>query len=188
MGIVFGVDEVGRGPLAGPVLAAAVCWWVPVEGVRDSKALRASARERLAVAIRRACPVALGAASAREIDRRGVLEASLEAMARAVARLVRQVGPPDLVLVDGDRLPPLTFPARAVVRGDAREPAIAAASIVAKVARDRLMVRLGAADPRFGFEVHKGYPTARHLAALAVHGPGPHHRRSFHPVRSFLVT
>lgn len=183
---VFGVDEVGRGPLAGPVVAAAVCWQVEVAGVRDSKRLAPAARVVLDGAVRANCPVALGAASVAEIDRLNILRASLLAMQRAVLALARLAGPPSLVLVDGQHLPAMPFPGRAIVGGDGREGAIAAASIVAKVGRDRLMAALGARDPRFGFERHMGYGTAEHLEALRRHGPGRHHRRSFAPVRNCL--
>jgi ribonuclease HII len=121
-----------------------------------------------------------------EIDRLNILAATMLAMARAVAALARTCGPPDLVRVDGNRAPPLAFPVEAIVGGDAREPAISAASIVAKVARDALMVELCARDPRYGFSAHKGYGTPAHLAALARHGPSPAHRRSFAPVARFL--
>lgn len=183
---VFGVDEVGRGPLAGPVVAAAVCWLGEVPGVADSKTLKPAQRLRLSQSISESCPLALGAGSVTDIDRLNILQASLLAMARAVHALARSVGPPDLVLVDGQHLPPLPFPARAIVGGDAAEPAIAAASIVAKVTRDRLMQELGRRDPRFGFESHMGYGTRQHLEALARHGPGPHHRLSFAPIRNWL--
>jgi len=186
MTLVFGVDEVGRGPLAGPVVAAAVAWLAPVPGVRDSKRLSAAARQRLAAAIRDRLPVALGQASVAEIDRLNILHATMLAMARAIDALVRQVGPPSRVLVDGNRAPPCRFPVVPLVGGDESEPAIAAASIVAKVARDSLMQALDSVDPRYGFARHMGYPTPFHLAALARFGPGPHHRRSFAPVRNLL--
>lgn len=186
MAPVFGVDEVGRGPLAGPVVAAAVAWVSDVPGVRDSKALSPAARRRLDAAIRAANPVALGAASVAEIDRLNILNATLLAMRRAIDTLAALAGAPALVLVDGNRAPGGAFPERAIVGGDGCEPAIAAASIVAKVARDALMVRLHAADPRYGFASHRGYPSPAHLAALARFGPGPHHRRSFAPVARLL--
>jgi ribonuclease HII len=183
MALLFGVDEVGRGPLAGPVVAAAVAWIAPVAGVRDSKTLSARARERLDGRIRATLPVALGEASVAEIDSLNILNAALLAMQRAIEALAAVAGPPDLVLVDGNRAPACAFAVRTVVGGDSCEPAIAAASIIAKVARDSAMRALDAADPRYGFGQHMGYPTAAHLAALARFGPGPHHRHSFAPVR-----
>lgn len=183
---VFGVDEVGRGPLAGPVVAAAVLLAAEVPGLADSKRLSHRQRLRLDAMIRAAGQVALGEASVAEIDRINILEATLLAMARAVAALADRCGPPDLVLVDGNRAPPLVFPARAIIGGDASEPAISAASVVAKVARDAMMVDLCRADPRYGFAVHKGYGTAGHLVALALHGPSAAHRRSFAPVKRLL--
>lgn len=183
---VFGVDEVGRGPLAGPVVAAAVLLDADIPGLADSKTLSPARRCQLDCAIRAAGQVALGRASVAEIDRLNILEATLLAMARAVEALAACCGPPTLVLVDGNRAPPLPFPARAIIGGDASEPAISAASIVAKVARDAIMVELCRADPRYGFSAHKGYGTPEHLAALALHGPSPAHRRSFAPVARLL--
>ncbi|WP_448586598.1 ribonuclease HII [Thermaurantiacus sp.] len=182
-GLVFGVDEVGRGPLAGPVIAAAVWLPCPIAGLADSKRLSPGARLRLDRQIRASGRVALGEAGVAEIDRLNILEATMRAMARAVAALAAELGAPGLVLVDGHRVPDLPCPARAIIGGDAREPLIAAASIVAKVARDARMVALDQEDPRYGFAAHKGYGTKAHLAALARHGPGPHHRRSFAPCR-----
>lgn len=178
-----GVDEAGRGPLAGPVVAAAVVLDPerPIEGLRDSKKLSAARRERLADEIRdRALDWALGRAEADEIDRLNILQATLLAMRRAVESLRT---PPQRVLVDGNRCPRLNVACEAVVRGDATVPAISAASILAKVARDAEMQRLHATYPGYGFDGHKGYPTAAHLAALARIGPCPEHRRSFAPVR-----
>lgn len=178
---VVGVDEVGRGPLAGPVLAAAVILCgPPPAGLADSKRLSPEARARLAAEIRASCRVALGAASVAEIDRLDILQATFLAMMRAVARLGCR---PALCLVDGNRAPAWAHPTRTIVGGDAREPAIMAAGIVAKVARDRLMAALGARHPQWGWAQNKGYPTPAHLAALARFGPGRHHRRSFAPVR-----
>lgn len=182
-GPVAGVDEVGRGPLAGPVVACAVILHRVPEGLADSKKLTPQRREELVPVILAAGHVALGAASVREIDRLNVLQASLLAMKRAVARLPVR---PARVLVDGDRVPDLDLPAEPVVGGDATVPEIQAASIVAKVVRDRLMRRLAARWPGWGFENHVGYPTPEHLAALRRLGPTPHHRASFAPVRESL--
>ena len=182
-GLVAGVDEVGRGPLAGPVVAAAVILddLKPVKGLRDSKALTALRRERLYDEIMaRALCVSIAEASAQEIDRLNILQATLLAMQRAVDRLRL---PPRLVLVDGNRLPVLKTPAHAIVKGDTKVAAISAASIVAKVYRDRLCLDLHDRFPAYGFDGHKGYPTAVHLQALHEHGPCPEHRRSFAPVR-----
>lgn len=179
---VAGVDEVGRGPLAGAVFAAAVILdpGRPIPGLRDSKALSPARREALAAAIcERAAAWALGRAEVEEIDRLNILRASLAAMERAVLALDPA---PDRVLVDGDRCPAVPMPAEAVVGGDATVAAISAASIVAKVARDREMVILDTVYPGYGLARHKGYPTREHLDALAVLGPSPIHRRSFGPV------
>ncbi len=185
-GLVAGVDEAGRGPLAGPVVAAAVILdeLQPVKGLRDSKRLTALRRERLFDQIMaRALCVAIGEASAEEIDRLNILQATMLAMQRAVARLRL---PPSKVLVDGNRLPVLEASALAIVKGDAKVAAISAASIVAKVHRDRLCLQLHERFPAYGFERHKGYPTVAHLQALREHGPCPEHRRSFAPVRNAL--
>jgi ribonuclease HII len=187
--IVAGVDEAGRGPLAGPVVSAAVILddRVALPGLRDSKKLTARQRQRLAREIRlHARAFAVAMASAEEIDALNILEASLRAMARAVAKLSIL---PTHVRVDGDRIPPLeglerTVVAEAIVRGDALVPAISAASILAKTCRDGLMCRWHRRYPQYGFDQHKGYPTARHLEALAAHGPCPLHRRTFGPVRA----
>ncbi len=185
---VAGVDEVGRGPLAGPVVAAAVILHPgrPVQGLADSKTLSPARRERLALEIR-ACALAwaLGRAEPQEIDALNILQASLLAMARAVAALPQ---PPDEILVDGIHLPPVACPARAIVGGDASVPAISAASILAKVVRDAEMQAVHAQYPQYGFDRHKGYPTAEHLAALRAHGACPIHRHSFAPVRRCLGT
>ncbi|MCX7662374.1 MAG: ribonuclease HII [Tepidimonas fonticaldi] len=185
-GLVAGVDEAGRGPLAGPVVAAAVILddQDPIDGVADSKTLSAARREALYDAIRaRALCLGVGTASVEEIDRLNILQATLLAMQRAVAGLRLR---PSLVLVDGNRLPVLEMRAEAVVRGDATVGAIAAASIVAKVTRDRLMDEAHAAHPAYGFDRHRGYGTEQHLRALRQHGPTPWHRRSFAPVAEAL--
>ncbi len=185
-GLVAGVDEVGRGPLAGPVVAAAVILddLQPIRGLRDSKKLGPATRRRLAGEIRaKALCVCVAEASVDEIDRLNILQATLLAMRRAVEGL-RLV--PARVLVDGNRLPALHVPAEAIVRGDATVPAIAAASIVAKVHRDELLERLHEQHPQYGFAGHKGYPTPQHLAALRAHGACAAHRRSFAPVSAAL--
>lgn len=186
--IIAGVDEAGRGPLAGPVAAAAVILDAaqPINGLADSKQLSAATREKLAAEIRkRSCAWSVAFASVAEIDRLNILQASLLAMQRAVAGLALA---PTLVLVDGNRAPILPCTARAIVRGDATEAAISAASILAKVARDALLDELDGVYPAYGFARHKGYPTPAHLAALAAHGPCPVHRMSFAPVRAACRT
>jgi ribonuclease HII len=185
-GPVAGVDEVGRGPMAGPVVAAAVILTpgrIP-DGIDDSKALERDTRERLHDEIRAAAAVGIAAASVRTIDAINILEATMLAMRRAVARLPLA---PALVIVDGNRLPDLPCPAMALIRGDARSLSVAAASIVAKVVRDRLMTKLAARYPHYGWDNNAGYCTAGHLAAVARHGPSAHHRRSFAPVRAALT-
>jgi ribonuclease HII len=182
-GLVAGVDEAGRGPLAGPVVAAAVILdeLKPVRGLADSKQLTALRRERLHDEIyAKALCVGVGQASVEEIDRLNILQATLLAMRRAVEGL-RLL--PRRVLIDGNRLPQLAVPAEAIVGGDAKVAAIAAASIVAKVQRDRLCTALHAAHPAYGFDRHKGYPTPAHLAALREYGPCEAHRRSYAPVQ-----
>ncbi len=182
--MIAGVDEVGRGPLAGPVVAAAVILWPddPMrDAYRDSKKLSEKKRRRLYHHLRRhARAVSVAQASVEEIDRLNILEATMLAMRRAVDGLETR---PTRVLVDGNRPPPLAVPVEAVVGGDDAVKEIAAASIVAKVVRDRLMRRLHHRWPVYGFDGHKGYGTARHLQALAEHGPCPQHRRSFAPVK-----
>ena len=180
-GPLAGVDEVGRGPLAGPVVAAAVILpmtGVP-EGMDDSKKLSATARERLAALIRECALVGVGIVEAGEIDRINILQATMRAMALAVAALPAR---PGHVLVDGNWLPPWDYPATAVVKGDGRSPSIAAASIVAKVARDAIMVAAAESWPGYEWASNKGYGSAAHLRALAELGPTPFHRRSFAPV------
>jgi len=185
-GLVAGVDEAGRGPLAGPVVAAAVILdpRQPIAGLADSKKLSAAQRERLFEQIRaKALCCAVAEASVEEIDRLNILQATLLAMQRAVAGLRL---PPAMVLVDGNRLPKLPMRAEAVVGGDALVPAISAASILAKVTRDRWCAGIDAVWPQYGFAAHKGYGTAAHLAALRAHGACEHHRRSFAPVAAVL--
>jgi ribonuclease HII len=185
-GLVAGVDEAGRGPLAGPVVAAAVILddLAPIRGLRDSKVLTARARDGLYDQIRaHALCCSIAQASVEEIDALNILQATLLAMRRAVDGLRLR---PQNVLVDGNRLPTLPMAAQAIVKGDARVPAISAASILAKVHRDRLCIALHEQHPQYGFDDHKGYPTPAHLAALRVHGACAQHRRSFAPVRKVL--
>jgi ribonuclease HII len=181
--MLAGVDEVGRGPLAGPVIAAAVILDPsrPITGLRDSKKLTAARRAELAEIIEsQALAVGIGRAEVAEIDLLNILRASLLAMERAVANLSLQ---PDVVYVDGNITPTLAMPAVAIVGGDDRVASISAASIVAKVIRDREMDRAAAHYPNYGFERHKGYATAAHLEALERFGPSPLHRMSFAPIR-----
>ena len=181
--IVAGVDEAGRGPLAGPVVAAAVILDTrrPVHGLADSKVLTARAREHLADVIRlRARGFAVASASVAEIDEMNILRASLLAMERAVKALPLR---PTLVLVDGNQVPRLDCEARCIVSGDSCVPEISAASIIAKVERDREMTVLDRRHPEYGFASNKGYPTRTHRLALERHGPCPEHRSTFAPVR-----
>ena len=181
-GLIAGVDEAGRGPLAGPVVAAAVILddLKPIKGLADSKQLTAKRREKLYDEIRaKALCCSIAQASVEEIDRLNILHATMLAMQRAVQGLRLK---PAKVLVDGNRLPSLDVLAEAIVSGDALVPAISAASILAKVTRDRLLDELDQRHPAYGFAKHKGYGTAQHLQALAEHGPLPEHRRSFAPV------
>ena len=185
-GLTAGVDEAGRGPLAGPVVAAAVILddLNPIQGLNDSKKLTVKCREALFDEIRaRALCCAIAEASVQEIDELNILQATLLAMKRAVEALRL---PPKLVLVDGNRLPTLSIRAEAIVQGDALVPAISAASILAKVHRDRMCEEMHRQYPDYGFDAHKGYPTAAHLAAIGVHGVLSEHRRSFKPVRLML--
>ena len=183
---IAGVDEVGRGPLVGAVVTAAVILDPsrPISGLKDSTKLSETRREALAVEMReQALAWSLGRAERIEIDEINILKATMLAMQRAVNGLKEH---PDFVLVDGNRCPMLTYPCQAVVKGDALVPAISAASILAKVARDAEMQRLHERYPQYGFAEHKGYPTAKHLAALKEFGPILEHRRSFGPVREAL--
>lgn len=186
-GLLAGVDEAGRGPLAGPVVAAAVVLddQRPIPGLADSKALTALQRERLhAHILERALCCSVALASVEEIDTHNILQATMLAMQRAVQGLRLK---PAKVLVDGNRLPVLDVLAEAVIGGDARVQAISAASILAKVHRDRLCQQLHAEFPQYGFAGHKGYGTAEHLQALRLHGACVHHRRSFAPVAQVLA-
>lgn len=182
--LVAGVDEAGRGPLAGPVVAAAVILDpdVPIPGLQDSKKLTAARRDLLAVQIReRALAWSVAWCDREEIDTLNILHASMLAMTRAVSGLGCT---PVHVVVDGNRCPRVPMSVEAIVRGDSSVAAISAASILAKVERDALMQHLHAQYPQYGFDRHKGYPTALHLARLREHGPSPQHRRSFAPVRA----
>lgn len=184
---ICGVDEAGRGPLCGAVVAAAVILDPdrPIDGLNDSKKLSSRQRERLAVLIReRAHAWGVGEAGVEEIDRLNILHATMLAMQRAVAALTRQ---PDRVVIDGNRSPDLPYPCEAIVKGDASEPAIAAASILAKTVRDGQMLALDRLYPKYGFARHKGYPTADHLLALREYGVLACHRKTFGPVRALLT-
>lgn len=183
--IVAGVDEAGRGPLAGPVVAAAVVLdrtAIP-DGITDSKKLSAEVREVLFDRILASADVGVAISDPEQIDRDNILAATLDAMRRAVGELA---APPALVLVDGNRAPPLACACQTVVKGDLKSLSVAAASIVAKVSRDRIMTRLDRLYPGYGFAKHKGYGTAEHLTALGHLGPSPQHRRSFRPVSVLL--
>ena len=185
-GLVAGVDEVGRGPLAGPVIAAAVILDPrrPIEGLADSKQLSEKRREQLSTIIQQqALAWSLGRAEVEEIDRINILQASLLAMQRAVAGLSCR---PTMALVDGNKLPQLDCPAESIIKGDSKVPAISAASIIAKVARDREMLELDTKYPGYGLAKHKGYPTRVHLLALEELGISQIHRRSYKPVKRFL--
>lgn len=181
-GLVCGIDEAGRGPLAGPVVAAAVILNPanPIAGLNDSKKLSEKKRELLAAEIReKAIAWCVAEASVEEIDQLNILQATLLAMQRAVAGLSVAA---ESALVDGNRCPKLMIPVEAVVKGDGKIASIAAASILAKTLRDRGMLGLHAQYPEYGFDRHMGYPTAAHVAALEKHGPSPVHRKSFGPV------
>lgn len=186
-GLVAGVDEAGRGPLAGPVVAAAVILddRHPISGLADSKKLTALRREKLFDEIlAKALCCSIAQASVEEIDRLNILQATMLAMRRAVMGLRLK---PAMVLVDGNRLPLLDVPAEAIVKGDSLVPAISAASILAKVHRDRWCVEVHDQFPQYGFAGHKGYGTVVHMQALREHGPCIHHRRSFAPVAQSLL-
>jgi ribonuclease HII len=186
-GLIAGVDEAGRGPLAGPVVAAAVILddQHPIQGLADSKVLTARRREQLYDEIRaKALCCSIAQASVEEIDEINILQATMLAMRRAVEGLRLK---PTKVLVDGNRLPVLDVLAEAIVKGDSKVPAISAASILAKVTRDRWCAELDAQYPQYGFAGHKGYGTAEHLQALQAHGACPEHRKSFSPVAKVLA-
>ena len=187
-GLVAGVDEAGRGPLAGPVVAAAVILddLYPISGLADSKKLTAARRDQLYDEIRaKALCCSIGEASVEEIDQLNILQATLLAMRRAVMGLRLK---PAVVLVDGNRLPLLDVSAEAIIKGDALVPAISAASILAKVHRDRWCAQVDAEFPQYGFACHKGYGTAVHMEALREHGACIYHRRSFAPVAERLLS
>lgn len=187
IGLIAGVDEVGRGPLAGPVVAAAVILdpQRPIEGLADSKKISESQRDRLAILIKQhALAYAVAQASVDEIDEINILNATLLAMQRAVKNLAIT---PDRVLVDGNRLPKLTIPAQAIIKGDSKVKAISAASILAKVTRDAIMVDYHLQYPKFAFHLHKGYGTRQHIAEIEKYGCLIIHRRTFNPVKMLLA-
>ena len=185
-GLVAGVDEAGRGPLAGPVVAAAVI--LPHQnwpsGLNDSKALSASARERLLNILRKCAQIGIGISEPEEIDRLNILGGTMIAMQRAVAALPI---PPDAVIIDGNRAPQLPMTAQTIVKGDALSLSIAAASIVAKVTRDNIMKRADSRFAGYNLSQHKGYPTKAHRDAVAALGPSPIHRLSFAPCKAALI-
>jgi ribonuclease HII len=185
--VICGVDEAGRGPLAGPVFAAAVILDPahPIAGLRDSKKLNEAKRDALAIAIKEhALAWAIASCSVEEIDTLNILQASMLAMRRAVEALKVT---PTLALIDGNRCPKMAVRSEAIVKGDDKVEAISAASILAKTARDALLMDLHAAYPQYAFDQHKGYPTALHLARLAEHGVSPVHRTTYAPVRKILA-
>lgn len=188
--LICGVDEAGRGPLVGSVVAAAVVLdpEAPIDGLKDSKKLSASAREKLYVEIvNKAKAFSISQASPKEIDQFNILQATLLAMKRAVEGLQVSLGRlPDLALIDGNRCPELSIQAQAIVKGDAKEPAISAASILAKVTRDRQMLALHRLYPEYGFDQHMGYPTPFHLRMIQEIGICPEHRKTFGPVRAIV--
>lgn len=184
--LICGVDEAGRGPLAGPVVAAAVIFTDEAHAdarIHDSKKLTAKTRDALFDHIMAHAHVGVGICSAQEIDAINILQATMQAMARAVEALPHT---PELALIDGNRLPKLLCKAEYIIKGDSISTSIAAASIIAKVTRDRMMTELAREYPHYGFEGHAGYGTPAHLEALKTHGPCPAHRRSFAPVRNLL--
>lgn len=184
--LIAGVDEVGRGPLVGDVVTAAVILDPnnPIQGLNDSKKLSEKKRESLALEIKqKALAWSIGRADPNEIDELNILHATMLAMKRAVAHLAIQ---PKFVYIDGNRCPQLPMPCEAVIKGDALVAEISAASILAKVARDQEMIELDKIHPQFGFAKHKGYPTKLHFEMLAKYGPTPHHRQSFKPVRKAM--
>jgi len=187
---ICGVDEAGRGPLVGAVVAGAVVLDPenPIEGLKDSKKLTAARREYLYDQImQKAKAWGIGEASSVEIDDINILQATMLAMRRAIEDLTNRLGAwPDKALIDGNRCPELPIPAEAIIKGDAKEPAISAASILAKVTRDRQMQILHQRHPQYGFAQHMGYPTEAHFAALKEYGACPEHRKSFSPVRKVL--
>lgn len=191
--MIFGIDEAGRGPLAGPVVAAAV--WLadsPIAGLADSKKLSAKRREALAAQIKAHAHWAVGVVEAAEIDRINIFAATMLAMTRATAALAAQVGDPVQTLIDGNktpqgRVPDWRWPATPIVGGDATHAPISAASIIAKTHRDAIMARLAQQFPAYGWAQNAGYGTAQHLAALQAYGPTPHHRRSFAPVAQLCL-
>lgn len=183
--LIAGVDEVGRGPLAGPVVTAAVILKYPIAGLNDSKKLTPAKRRKLVIQIQEeALSFAYGRAEVEEIDQLNIHHATLLAMKRAVEALAIQ---PDEVLVDGIHLPQIAMPAKAIVKGDSLIPAISAASILAKVLRDEEMEKMDLLYPGYGFSGHKGYPTVAHRKALIELGPCPIHRRSYAPVAERLM-
>ena len=191
MNKIAGVDEAGRGPLAGPVVAACVILpfgathQKPIAGLRDSKKLTAKAREYLYNKITaQAIDWAVGDASVEEIEELNILQATLLAMRRAVLALTQK---PNLVLVDGNQGPKIPYETQTIIRGDSKEPAISAASIIAKVTRDKIMLELDERFPEYGFQKHKGYGTKQHIDAIYQYGPSIHHRRGFEPIRTFMI-
>ena len=189
--LICGVDEAGRGPLAGSVYAAAVILNAknPIKGLTDSKKLSEKKRDLLSAEIKqKALAWGIASCSAQEIDEINILQASLLAMKRAIQTMQAQFNnTPDLIQVDGNKCPKISLPCEAIVKGDSKVPAISAASILAKVARDTELYQLDKVYPQYGFARHKGYPTAAHLMALQSHGICPQHRLSYAPVKALLT-